>query len=98
MAWRQPEAQHDVAEFLTYILPRFNWFPSLFSWSARLWASNELQCEANREVNLLHLNARDGLISSCIQDTVNAWRQQHQLHALDSAPDVLVLQVQIQAE
>ena len=37
---------------------------------------------------------RNGLVTfERIQDTVNAWHQQHQLHALDSAPNVLVLQL-----
>ena len=93
MAWRQPEAQHDAAEFLEYILPRFTWFPSLFSWSARLWVGDELQRETHQAVHLLHLNAPDGLISSSLQDTINAWHQQHQLHALDSAPSKLALQL-----
>ena len=93
MAWRQPEAQHDVAEFLTYMLPKFNWFPTFLSWSARLWVDHQIQCEAHSGVNVLQLSAPDGLISSCLQDTVRAWHQQHQLHALDSAPRVLVLQL-----
>ena len=76
MAWRQPEAQHDVAEFLTYMLPKFNWFPTFFSWSARLWVDHQVQCEAHPGVNVLQLSAPDGLISSCIQDTVYAWHQQ----------------------
>ena len=93
MAWRQPEAQHDAAEFLEYILPRFTWFPSLFSWSVRLWVGDELQRETHQAVHLLHLNAPDGLISSNLQDAIRAWHQQPQLHALDSAPSKLVLQL-----
>ena len=93
MTWRQPEAQHDVAEFLTYILPRFAWYPSLFSWSVRLWIGDEIQREAHQAVHLLHLSAPDGLISSNLQATIGAWHQQHQLRALDSAPSMLVIQL-----
>ena len=93
MTWRQPEAQHDAAEFLAHVLPRFSWYPTLFSWSVRYQFGDGLRREAHTAVHLLHLNAPDGLISSNLQDTINAWYQQHQLHALDSAPSMLLLQL-----
>ena len=92
-AWRLPEAQHDAAEFLTYLLPRIAWYPTVFSWSVRCQIGDGLHKEAHANVRLLHLNAPDGLISSDLQDTIAAWHQQHQLHGLDSAPSVLLLQL-----
>ena len=92
-AWRLPEAQHDAAEFLTYLLPRIMWYPTVFSWSVRYQIGDGLHREDHADVRLLHLNAPDGLISSDLQDTIDAWHHQRQLHALDSAPGILLLQL-----
>ena len=54
-AWRLPEAQHDAAEFLTYLLPRIVWYPTVFSWSVRCQIGDGLHREDHADVRLLHL-------------------------------------------
>ena len=36
LGWRQPDQQHDVVEFMQFLLPRIPWLGSAFMWGARL--------------------------------------------------------------
>ena len=94
LTWRDMHRQHDAAEFLQFLLPKLSWVPCRHEWSARLEVNGACRRESgNPQEYILGLTPPDGLQSSVIQDTVDAWHRQLHTHALHSAPDCIFLQL-----
>ena len=94
LTWRDMHRQHDAAEFLQFILPKLSWVPSRHEWSARLEVDGACRRESgNPQEHVLGLTPPDGLQSSNIQDTIEAWHRQVHTHALHSAPECIFLQL-----
>ena len=94
MGWRHTHMQHDVGEYLGFLLPRLNWISNMVTWSCRLQAEGGgLIHNAKSQVQVLALDPEEGLRHESLQVLLGNWHQQAQLHALDSEVDNLFLQI-----
>ena len=94
MGWRQAHRQHDVGEYLGFLLPRLNWISNMVTWSCRLQAEDGgLIHNAKSQAQVLALDPAEGLHHTSLQVLLGNWHQQAQLHALDSEVDNLFLQI-----
>ena len=90
--WAQPFQQHDVHEFLLYLLPRLRLRCLYGFWAMRrLDAAGVTTCDSSStDVPItidLPVDARG--LQHCIQE----WHSQHYRTALTSAPPMLILQL-----
>ena len=73
----QPQEQHDVVEFLQFLLPRLAWIGDRLSWGARLRVAGADEEVIHRvNVHVLMLNPPDSLCNSSIQIATNSWHKQ----------------------
>ena len=60
MGWRNPHEQHDIVEFLHFLLPRLGWVGEPFSWGARLLVEGAQEVRIHSgAVHVLMLNPSD---------------------------------------
>ena len=86
--------QHDVGEYLGFLLPRLAWISNLVTWSCRLQAEDGgLIHNAKSQAQVLALDPAEGLHHKSLQVLLGNWHRQAQLHALDSEVDNLFLQI-----
>ena len=94
MGWRNPHEQHDIVEFLHFLLPRLGWVGEPFSWGARLLVEGAQEERIHSgAVHVLMLNPSDGLCDSDVQNAINSWHAQPAIHGLHSAPRAQVCAV-----
>ena len=90
--WRQPDAQHDVADFLSHILSIMQPPQLQARWEARLATMQGTACEDNGTLHtpiVLHIHSTH----VTLQDCINAWHQQARPHALVAVPGLLFVQL-----
>ncbi|CAE7175628.1 unnamed protein product [Symbiodinium microadriaticum] len=90
--WRQPDAQHDVADFLSHILSIMQPPQLQARWEARLATMQGTACEDNGTLHtpiVLHIHSTH----VTLQDCINAWHQQVRPHALVAVPGLLFVQL-----
>ena len=94
LGWRQPDQQHDVVEFMQFLLPRIPWLGSAFMWGARLIDRGGIVRPIHQpNAHVLPLDPPDGMCDSNLQNTINAWHQQYAIHGLCQAPTHLYIQL-----
>ena len=94
LGWRQPNQQHDVVEFMQFLLPRIPWLGSAFVWGARLTDRGRIVRHIHQpNSHVLPLDPPDGICDSNLQNTINAWHQQFAIHGLCQAPTHLYIQL-----
>ena len=94
LGWRQPDQQHDVVEFMQFLLPRIPWLGSAFMWGARLIDRGGIVRHIHQpNAHVLPLHPPDGMCDSNLQNTINAWHQQYAIHGLCQAPTHLYIQL-----
>ena len=94
LGWRQPDQQHDVVEFMQFLLPRIPWLGSAFMWGARLIDRGGIVRHIHQpNAHVLPLDPPDGMCDSNLQNTINAWHQQYAIHGLCQAPTHLYIQL-----
>ena len=90
----QPDQQHDVVEFMQFLLPRIPWLGSAFMWGARLIDRGGIVRHIHQpNAHVLPLDPPDGMCDSNLQNTINAWHQQYAIHGLCQAPTDLYIQL-----
>ena len=90
--WRRPDAQHDVADFLSHILAIMRPPQLQVRWEARLVTSQGTECEDSGTIQtpiILHIQAAH----TTLQDSINAWHQQARPHALVTVTSILFVQL-----
>ena len=94
LGWRQPDEQHDVVEFMQFLLPRIPWLGSAFMWGARLIDRGGIVRHIHQpNAHVLPLDPPDGMCDSNLQNTINAWHQHYAIHGLCQAPTHLYIQL-----
>ena len=74
------------------MLPRLAWACTPFAWAATCDLEGDprrarvQRVQGAENIHVLILNPPDGLCSAKLQDTINAWNQQHVDHALTCTP------------
>ena len=90
--WAQPFQQHDVHEFLLYLLPRLRLRCLYGFWAMRrLDAAGVTTCDSSSTDVPITIDLPDDArgLQHCIQE----WHSQHYRAALTSAPPMLILQL-----
>ena len=89
--WSRPQMQHDVGAFASHALAKLRSPFMCGEWQSR----REDPALRVLDTGPLHIPITmvipDG--SHTLQDCIEAWKLQHSIHALCSAPDMLVLQL-----
>eukprot|EP00439_Symbiodinium_sp_Y106_P021739 s1344_g2.t1 len=89
--WSRPQLQHDVGAFASRALAKLRSPLMCGEWQSRR-EDPDLRV---LDTGLLHIpitmEIPDG--SHTLQDCIEAWKLQHSIHAMCSAPDMLVLQL-----
>ena len=94
--WSRPLLQHDVAEFLYFICPKFPLFDSMNGhWQAREQTDSACRItDRGGTIPLpLEFNSDEADHPCLVQDLIDRWRQQAQVHGLLRRPEILCLQV-----
>ena len=93
-AWSNTHVQHDVAELVTYLLPRLNQPGFQGSWEARR-RTDDITRVTDRGTTLapviLALHAGEQLI---LQTMIDQWHTQASIHALTQPTTIVCLQIQ----
>ena len=94
--WSRPLLQHDVAEFLYFVCPKFPLFNFLNGhWQAR--ELDDLTCRITDRGGTIPLalefNSNEAEHPCLVQDLIDGWHQQAQVHGLLRRPEILCLQV-----
>eukprot|EP00439_Symbiodinium_sp_Y106_P045034 s6688_g5.t1 len=96
--WRNPHMQHDVAEFLNHVLSRLSFTKNRLatSWQARSqgqeWRVQDLGYSTSV---VLPTGVEEDASSSrkqTVQDMIQAWHRQEDVHALVCWPSAIILQ------
>ena len=96
LGWPQPRSQHDVAEFLGFIVPRIRWPPTQVQWERRTMQDGGIICDCQRQGAVFSLDPPDGMCTSEVQQAITDWHSQADglmTHALISTPDWLLIQL-----
>ena len=92
LGWRQPDQQHDVVEFMQFLLPRIPWLGSAFMWGARLIDRGGIVRHIHQpNAHVIPLDPLDSMCDSNLQNTINAWHQQYAIHGRCQAPTHLYM-------
>ena len=68
MGWRDTHVQHDVSEYLGFLLPRLAWIKSAVQWSSRIQAdAGGLIHHAESISQVLALDPAEGLSAGSLQ-------------------------------
>ena len=90
--------QHDVAEFLTHVLNRLPYTMNKLAipWQARSsgqnWRVQDLGCSAPMVLQACESEGASSLRRRTVQDMIDAWHRQEDVHALVHWPSAIVLQ------
>ena len=96
--WRNPHMQHDVAEFLNHVLSRLPFTKNRLatSWQARSqgqdWRVQDLGCSTSVVLPPGVEEDASSLRKQAVQDMINAWHRQVDVHALVCWPSAIILQ------
>ena len=91
LRWRNPEQQHDVSEFLSYLLEVQPWMECCIKWSRRFMGNGALALNDVSHYQLLFLDPPGGIAGPDLQGLIQAWHQQAHIHALDNVPHRLII-------
>ena len=73
LGWRQPDQQHDVVEFMQFLLPRILWLGSACMRGARLIDRAGIVRHIHQpNAHVLPLDPPDGMCDSNLQNTIQA--------------------------
>ena len=93
LGWRRPHDQHDIAELIDFVAPRWCAFLAQHSRSARrLEPGGVQQVDGAKLAGCLSL-CNLVLDSPDLQRLITRWHNQHALHALDSSAPWLFIQL-----
>ena len=94
VGWRQPHVQHDVAEFIQFLMPKLGWLGDGFSWGARIQVEGQIEEFIHSgSVTILIMATQDGLCSPDVQHFISPWHAQAHTHALHRAPQHIYIQL-----
>ena len=91
-AWREPNRQHDAAEFATFIMQRLEWGQMMGQWEARISVGGAVQLRDRHFTQSpisLTLSPGQPSLNACVQ----TWHSQAALHALASRVPLICLQI-----
>ena len=89
--WSRPHRQHDVGAFACHALAKLRNDLMFGNWIARLADPISRDLDSGPQHLPITVVIPEG--ASSIQECIQAWHQQHTLHALGVAPPLLVLQL-----
>ena len=89
--WPRPKAQHDVGEFLTFLLRRLMPTCMQGTWQSRLQDPTTRVFDTGTLNSPILLDISEG--SRHVQDCVNAWHSQVAPHGLSAGAPVVLLQL-----
>ena len=92
LGWAQPNRQHDVSEFIQFIIPKLAWTDSLVHWEARVAVEEGCTTEIRETAApLLLLAAPGGIQDGELDALILNWHLQAQPRALCTAPTHIFL-------
>ena len=83
LGWSRPDSQHDVAEFLDFLVPKLAPSQLQYHWQARMFVQGELvRQDQGHFGSCLTLNSIDPGGDPDVQSLIGQWSHQESTHAL----------------